>query len=145
LFKLRGIGFDGLQNTGDKFDFDVFADDFVQEVGEAAIGGIQVDGARLKRLAASEGEQFTVKGSGLFADAGKTLREFWVSRTFLKAEFGPAKDCAGNLLKSWAIPQASWPMDSNFWTWCNCDSSRRNSVMSSTTPSMASAGPGKER
>ena len=102
LLDLGGVGLDRLKMGGGEFHFDVFVDDLVEETGEAVEGSIQIDGAGLKGLAASEGEKFARKRSGavgLLADMGKALSDDRLGTALFVAEFGPAEDCADDVIE----------------------------------------------
>jgi hypothetical protein len=65
-------------------------------------GSIQIDGAGLKGLAASEGEKFARKRSGavgLLANMGKALSDDRLGTALFVAEFGPAEDCADDVIE----------------------------------------------
>ena len=92
----------GLKIARDEFHFDVFADDLVEEAGEAVDDGIQVDGAELKGLTAGKGEELSSKRGGaigLLADVGKTFGDGGKGMAFFVTEFGPAEDCADHIVE----------------------------------------------
>jgi hypothetical protein len=102
LLDLGGVGFDGLKIGGDEFHFDVLVDDLVEETGEAVEGGIEIDGAGLKGLTASEGKEFASERSGaigLLANTGKALGDDRMRAALFIAEFGPAKDCPDDVIE----------------------------------------------
>ena len=92
----------GCRDARIHLDFDVPADDFFEEASKATIDGIEIDGARLKRLPACEGQQFTSEQSstiGLFANLRETFGDFGQRGTFFEAEFCPAKNCSNNVIE----------------------------------------------
>ena len=95
MFDLRGIGFDGLKRRGDDFEFDVLADDFVEEAHEAAGDCVEVDRLRLENLPAGKSEEFSREcggALGLLADAREAVGNLRIALVLLEAKLRPAKD-----------------------------------------------------
>ena len=81
--------------------------------------GVQVDQARLQRLAAGEGQQparqvGAARALSQISSASARLRD---RRAAIDQELGVADDRHQQLLKSCAMPPVSWPIASIFCAW----------------------------
>src|SRR5271155_244656 len=102
VLDLRGIGLDGLEGSGGQLHFDILAENFIQKSDHATGDGVQIDGARLQHLTASESQEFageTGSAIRLFANSREALGDLGFALTQFEAQLRPAQDCTDHVIE----------------------------------------------